>query len=219
MASRDEGEDDHVEVVLPPRKLERRDNANAQNFQSGADELDDWLAKFAWANQKANNAVTYVSVTNKGRVVGYYAIVVAGVSKQNVPGQVSGKNPPTDVSCILLARLAVDWEYQGRGIGQALFADAMKKTFQLSRVVGVRAMLIHARDEQARDFYLKHADLVQSPTDPLHLMISMHVIEAALDEAGIVVPDGSPPEAAQDDEDNIDDDDEGDAAVGPLKSA
>ncbi|WP_083649961.1 GNAT family N-acetyltransferase [Amycolatopsis sp. CB00013] len=215
----DEGEDDQDAVVLPPRKLERRDGANAQGFQSGADELDEWLTKFAWVNQKANNAITYVTITGTGRVVGYYAIAVAGVSKQNVPRKVAGPNPPAEVSCILLARLAVDWGYQDKGIGQALFADAMKRSLRLSRAVGVRAMLIHARDERARDFYLKHADLMQSPTDPLHLMIPMHLIEAGLNEAGIFISDRSAEGADWNEDVRPEDDDEGDDAQRALSPA
>ncbi|TVT62156.1 GNAT family N-acetyltransferase [Amycolatopsis rhizosphaerae] len=164
-----------------PRKLEKEDSVNG--FQSGAFELDEWLTKYAMVNQRANNAVTYVTATEDRRVVGYYAITVAGVSKQNVPSEVAGGAPPTEVSCILLARLAVDWQYQDRKIGSALFNDALRRAVMLSKSVGVRAFLIHARDAAARSFYMHHAELFQSPTDPLHLMIPIHHIEAAMTQA------------------------------------
>ncbi|HEX6354544.1 GNAT family N-acetyltransferase [Actinophytocola sp.] len=147
------------------------------------DELDDWIAKYAWVNQKANNAVTYVTATPDRQVVGYYAIAVAGVSKLKVPGGVAGDSPPTDVPCILLARLAVDWQYQDRGVGSALFADALQRAVMLSESVGVRAFLIHARDDRARDFYMKNAELQPSPTDELHLMAPIHWIRAAIRQA------------------------------------
>ncbi|MGI6873931.1 GNAT family N-acetyltransferase [Amycolatopsis sp. 3B14] len=174
--SGNQGEDRSKEDFCFPRKLDKRDEVNG--FQSGAEELDEWLSQFARVNQKANNAVTYVTTTAERRVVGYYAITVAGVSKQNVPSEVAGNSPPADVPCVLLARLAVDWEYQERGIGAALFADSLQRAVALSQSVGVRAFLIHARDEDARRFYMKHADLFQSPTDPLHLMIPIHLIRA-----------------------------------------
>jgi GNAT superfamily N-acetyltransferase len=164
-----------------PRKLERSDQL--RGFQSGVDELDEWLTKFARVNQKANNAVTYVTTTPDKQVVGYYAITVAGVSKQHVPSEVAGDSPPTDVPCILLARLAVDWQYQDRGVGSALFADALQRAVMLSDSVGVRAFLIHARDERARDFYTKNAELQPSPTDELHLMTPIHLIRAAIRQA------------------------------------
>src|ERR1700754_5028477 len=132
-----------LETVGHPRKLERADATSG--FSSGVDELDEWLTKFAWINQKANNAVTYVTTTQERRVVGYYAITVAGVSKQNVPDIVAGDSPPTEVSCILLARFAVDWKYRSRGLGSALFRDALNRAVMLSESVGVRAFLIHAR--------------------------------------------------------------------------
>lgn len=164
-----------------PRKLQRSDST--QGFQSGAEELDDWLVKFAWVNQKADNAVTYVTTTSDGRVVGYYAIAVAGVSKHNVPSEVAGDAPPLDVPCILLARLAVDWQHQDKGIGAGLFSHAMQKAVMLSESVGVRALLIHARDERARDFYNKNAVLYPSPTDELHLMSPIHQIRAAMQQS------------------------------------
>jgi len=178
MAKTEEPADIHY-----PRKLENKDDVHG--FQSGADELDEWLTQFARINQRANNATTYVATTEDRRVVGYYAIAVAGVSKQLVPSKVAGVSPPTDVPCILLARLAVDWEHQNRGIGQALFTDALRRAVILSESVGVRALLIHARDENARNFYMKHADLCQSPTDPLHLMITIHLIKAAMTKSAL----------------------------------
>lgn len=165
-------------ALSSPRKLDNKDNLDG--FQSGVDELDEWLTRFGRVNQKANNAVVYVTTTEGRRVVGYYAITVAGVSKQNVPSEVAGVSPPSDVSCILLARLAVDWQYQGKGVGKALFRDALERSVHLSKSVGVRAFLIHARDDNAREFYMRNADLHQSPTDPLHLMIPIHSIESAM---------------------------------------
>ncbi|MBN9746448.1 N-acetyltransferase [Amycolatopsis sp. A1MSW2902] len=161
-----------------PRKLQRTDDV--AGFQSGADELDTWLTKFAYTNQKSDSAVTYVTTTQDGRVVGYYAITVSGVSKQHVPNVVAGNSPPKDIPCILLARLAVDWEYQGKGIGRHLLKDAMERAVGLSESVGIRALLIHARDEDARNFYMAQAEFVESPSDPMHLMLSMKDISANL---------------------------------------
>jgi hypothetical protein len=65
-----------------PRKLTRADVR--EGFDSGAPELDDWLTRYSWQNQRAHNAVTYVTVLD-GRVVGYYAIAVANVTSESAP--------------------------------------------------------------------------------------------------------------------------------------
>jgi GNAT superfamily N-acetyltransferase len=71
---------------------------------------------------------------------------------------------------MLLARLAVDRRSQGRGIGKALLRDAMQRTVQAADIAGIRAFAVHAKDDEARNFYLKF-DFIPSPTDPMHLFV------------------------------------------------
>jgi GNAT superfamily N-acetyltransferase len=71
---------------------------------------------------------------------------------------------------MLLARLAIDRRWQGRGIGTALLRDAMQRTLEAADIAGIRAFAVHAKDEEARSFYQKF-DLVPSPTDPMHLFV------------------------------------------------
>ncbi len=104
-----------------PRKLARADVW--EGFDSGAPELDEWLVRYSWQNQRANNAVTYVSVLDE-RVVGYYAIAVANVTSEAAPVPVA-KGAPKQVPCLLLARLAVDQSMQGLGLGRGLLADVL----------------------------------------------------------------------------------------------
>lgn len=148
-------------------------------FESGAAELDEWLEKYSWQNQRANNATTYVS-TFSGRVVGYYAVTVAGYERSAVPEAIAKKAPQT-VPCFLLARLAIDLEWQGRGLGWGLLRDAMHRVLTLSQSVAAPALLVHARDDTARDFYLHHAEFLQSPVDPLHLFLPTKAIAAAFE--------------------------------------
>lgn len=159
-----------------PRKLMRADVR--EGFDSGAPELDEWLARYSWQNQRASNAVTYVSVLDE-RVVGYYAIAVANVTSEAAPARVA-KGAPRQIPCLLLARLAVDQRMKGLGIGQGLLADVLKRTVDLADVVGIRALLVHARDDAARHFYLAHAEFLESPSDPLHLLLPVTDIVHAL---------------------------------------
>jgi GNAT superfamily N-acetyltransferase len=100
-------------------------------------------------------------------VVGYYALATSGVEKAQAPARVKKGGVPSHVPCLLLARLAVDREEQGGGLGRGLFVDALRRAAKVSEHVGVRALLVHARDEAAREFYLHHGEFSPSPTDPL----------------------------------------------------
>lgn len=158
-----------------PRKLTRTDVR--EGFDSGAPELDEWLARYSWQNQRANNSVTYVSMLD-GRVVGYYAIAVANVTSESAPVAVA-RGAPRQVPCLLLARLAVDEVMQGLGLGRGLLVDALRRTVSLADAVGIRTLLVHARDDAARQFYLAQAEFLESPSDPLHLLLPVKDIVRA----------------------------------------
>lgn len=156
-----------------PHKLTKADDR--ARFDSGAPELDEWLKKYSWQNQRANNATTYVTTTGDDRVIGYYAITVAGYQRGAAPGAIA-KQAPHTVPCFLLARLAVDIDWHGRGVGWGLLRDAMQRVLLLSESVAAPALLVHARDDEARAFYCHHAEFLQSPVDPLHLFLPMTAI-------------------------------------------
>jgi GNAT superfamily N-acetyltransferase len=154
-----------------PRKLQPSDDRSA--FRSGVPELDEWFQRYALQNQRKDNAVTYVAAVD-GRIVGYYALCAAGVSREEAPAEFA-RGRPTSIPCVLLARLAVDERAQGRGLGAALFRDAIARTMRTAETLGISCLLVHARDESARSFYLHLADLVESPIDPLQLMLPLAV--------------------------------------------
>lgn len=156
-------------ILQAPRKLEKNDDRSA--FFSGATELDDWFARFAWENQAAHNAITYVTTWNE-QIVGYYSLCSAGVGRDHVPADF-GQRRPTDIPCILLARLAVDRRFHGKNIGRHLLRDAIARAITASDSIGAACLLIHARDEAAKSFYLTNADLLESPVDDLHLILPM----------------------------------------------
>jgi GNAT superfamily N-acetyltransferase len=165
-------------ILALPRRLERSDDRS--DFNSGADELDDWVRRFAWQNQRANSSVTYVTMSAE-RVVGYYAIAASGVARTEAHEEVA-KGRPATIPCILLARLAVDLKAQGQGVGGALLRDALERSVELSDSLGAAAVLIHCRDEAARDFYLSQGEFLPSPVEPMHLMIPMKAIKALMAE-------------------------------------
>lgn len=154
----------------PPAPLARQHDAS--QFTSGAGDLDTWLQEYAWVNHRSGNARVFVAA-RADRVVGYYALATAGVEKAAVPKELTKGGVPAQVPCLLLARLAVDVSERNRGVGRGLLVDAIRRAVRVSDDAGVRAFLIHARDEQAREFYAHLGEFVQSPTDPLHLFLHL----------------------------------------------
>lgn len=158
-----------------PRKLAKADDLSV--FSSGAAELDSWLHDYAWENQRANNATTYVSLS-QGKVAGYYSIAAGGVELGAVPSDVKKGTRPNPLPVIILARLAVDSQAAGTGLGAALLSDALERAAMASESLGAAALLVHARDSVARSFYLHLGDFIESPLDDLQLMVSMKRVRA-----------------------------------------
>ena len=164
--------------LTPPRRLLKTDVRD--DFDSGAADLDEWFAVYAWENQAANNAVTYV-ITDGTRVVAYYSIAMATIEKTVAHGAMLKGSRPTQIPCILLARLAVDRRWAGQGLGWELLRDAPLRSVVLSESIGAAAVLVHCRDENARAFYLANGDFLPSPVDDLHLVVPMKTLRRYLD--------------------------------------
>ena len=145
----------------------------------GHKSLNDWLKRFALANQRNESARTYV-VHRDGLVVGYYSISAGSVSIEEAPVRISKGLARHPIPVILLARLAVDKDEQGGGLGKALLKDALARIAQAADIVGARAVLVHAIDQQARKFY-EHFDFEPSPVHELQLMLLMKDLRRALE--------------------------------------
>jgi GNAT superfamily N-acetyltransferase len=133
-------------------------------------DLNDWLKRRAMANQTANASKTYV-VCDGINVVGYYALAPGGVDQKVVTGKLR-RNMPNPIPVIVLGRLAVDQKREGAGVGKGLIKDAVLRASQVAEIIGGRAMLCHAIDENAKNFYLKHG-FIESPLEPLTVMLSL----------------------------------------------
>jgi GNAT superfamily N-acetyltransferase len=131
--------------------------------------LNRYLLRYAWANQQAGAAQTYVGLAGDA-VVGYHTLTVGHISREEAPERLSKGLARHPVPIMLLARLAVDRRWQGQGVGKALLRDAMQRTVQAADIAGIRAFVVHAKDEEARRFYEKF-DFIPSPTDPMHLFV------------------------------------------------
>jgi len=123
-----------------------------QEFNSGEAALDDWLRRRARANQASGASRTYV-VCEQKRVIGYYALASGAVTVESASGRVR-RNMPDPVPVAVLARLAVDHGWQGKGLGRALFRDAAHRVMNAADAIGIRGIVVHAISEEAKKFYL-----------------------------------------------------------------
>jgi GNAT superfamily N-acetyltransferase len=154
-----------------------------EGFDCGRASLNIWLTRHARQAAVVGSARTYVLVdSEQERVVGYHALTAAGIERTAATARVIKGMPQYPIAVVLLARLAVDGSVAGRGLGGWLLRDAMLRTVAASETIGIRAMLVHAADDEARAFYLRHG-LEPSPTDPLHLMILIKDMKKAVDAA------------------------------------
>jgi GNAT superfamily N-acetyltransferase len=154
-----------------------------EGFDCGRAALNVWLERHARQAAAVGSARSYVIVdADQGRVVGYHALTAAALERDAATARVLKGMPQYPIPVVLLARLAVDRSVQGRGVGAWLLRDAMLRTLGASGTIAVRTMFVHAIDEQARAFYLRYG-LEPSPSDPLHLMILIKDIAAALSAA------------------------------------
>lgn len=140
-------------------------------FDCGELILDDWLKRRARANQISGASRTFVVAGEDRRVYGYYALAAGAVTHQMATGGVR-RNMPDPIPVMVLGRLAVDQRAKGCQLGGALLRDAVQRAIQVSRNAGVRALLVHALNEQARQFY-EHYGFQVSPMDPLTLMLRL----------------------------------------------
>jgi len=155
---------------------------DTSSFESGKPALDDWLRRFALANQQNDSARTYV-VHRQGRVVGYYSLAAGSVRREDSPARVAKGLAKHPVGVILLARLAVDRSEQGRGVGKMLLIDALPRSLAAAEAIGARAILVHAIDEEAAAFYRKYG-FEASPLDAKQLMLLMKDLRATLKSLG-----------------------------------
>lgn len=154
-------------------------------FDCGSDAQTSWLRHHALQAHQSDTAKVYVGCRADTReVIGYYALTAGSIGHNAATPRVAKGIGRYPVPVVILTRLGVDRSEQGRGVGSALVRDALLQTASIAERVGVRALLIHAETPEAAAFY-RHIDpgFETSPTDPLHLIVLMKDLRAAIREA------------------------------------
>lgn len=143
-------------------------------FDCGNATLNDWLKKRAIRNQKEGASRSFV-VCNRQQVVAYYALASGSVERTIAPKAIA-RNMPEPIPVMVLGRLAVDQAYQGMQLGSLMLRDALLRVVNVSRQVGIRALLVRAISEDAKRFYQQYG-FQSSPIDSMTLFLSIKTIQ------------------------------------------
>jgi len=146
-------------------------------FDCGVPALNDWLTQRALKNESRFSR-TYVVCEDK-RVVGYFCISAGAVERAAAPGKVR-RNAPDSIPVSVIGRLAVSRTHAGKGLGADLLADALHRIAVASQSIGIGAVLVHAKDNRARAFYLACAEFIEHPADSRILFLPIESVVAAL---------------------------------------
>jgi GNAT superfamily N-acetyltransferase len=156
------------------------DEHQTDSFDSGEPAQDDWLRRRARANQTSGASRTYV-VSEGARIVAYYALASGAIAQAAVSGRFR-RNMPDPIPVVVLARLAVDRNYQGRGLGRALFRDAARRVVHAAGTIGIRGIVVHAISAEAREFYIA-LGFDPCPAEAMTLMVTLRDIRATLESS------------------------------------
>lgn len=125
-----------------------------EGFDCGKLALNDWLLRHARQAQGSGSAKTFV-VADDERVAGYFSLTVGQVDTLEAPERIRKGMGQYPIPVVILARLAVSQQDQGRGIGFGMLQDAIRRTLLIAEQAGIRAMLTHPIDDEAAKFYTR----------------------------------------------------------------
>jgi hypothetical protein len=146
-------------------------------FDCGAPALNDWLQHRALKNESRFSR-TYV-VCDAERVVAYFCISAGAVERTAAPGKLR-RNAPDAIPVSVIGRLAVCLDHAGKGLGADMLADALRRIAVASQSIGIGAVLVHAKDEAAKRFYLNCAEFIEYPADSRTLFLPIETVIAAV---------------------------------------
>lgn len=160
-------------------RIEKLDRRHAiEGFECGQEGLDRFLARHALASQQASASQTYVGLADEA-VIGFYTLVVGEIAYEDAADRLVKGLAWHLVPVMVLARLAVRTDLQGKGIGAGLIKDAIARTLQAADLAGILAFVVHAKDDAAGTFY-RHFGFASSPTEPLHLFALIKDLRATV---------------------------------------
>ena len=146
------------------------------SFDCGEPVLNDWLKHRARKNESRFSR-TYV-VCDRNRVVAYFCISAGAVERTGAPGKVR-RNAPNTIPVSVIGRLAVKLDYGGRGLGADILSDALRRIAVASQSIGIGAVVVQAKDDRAKRFYMACAEFIEYPADSRTLFLPIETVIAA----------------------------------------
>lgn len=146
------------------------------DFDCGVPVLNDWLAQRALKNESKFSRTYVVCAGN--RVAAYFCIAAGAVERAATPGKLR-RNAPEIVPVSVIGRLAVDRAYAGRGLGSDILADALRRIAVASQSIGIGAVMVQAKDENAMRFYMACAEFLEYPAESRTLFLPIETVIAA----------------------------------------
>lgn len=164
-----------------PRPLLSTDDVST--FDCGAASLNDWLRTRALKNETTGASRTFVSIDSETSVVaGYYCLSASSLLLEGTPGSVR-RNMPDPIPVILIGRLAVDQAFKGMGLGASLLQHALLKGLEASRIVGARAFIVDALDDDAERFYSKFGFALMPPASKRAMYLLVKDAESTIKQS------------------------------------
>jgi GNAT superfamily N-acetyltransferase len=161
------------------RRIEKLNRAHAvEGFDCGKEPLNQFLLKYAFQNQQAGASQTYLGFA-EDELIGYYTLAFGAIEHGAAPERVGKGLAKHPIPLMILARLAVSSRWQGQRVGSGLLKDAVLRTLQAAEIAGLRALAVHAKDDEAQEFYERYG-FIQSPTDGYHLLVLLKDIKKDL---------------------------------------
>lgn len=145
-------------------------------FDCGEPALNDWLQQRALKNESRFSRTYVVCAGN--RVIAYFCISAGAVERAAAPGKIR-RNAPDTIPVSVIGRLAVSRDHAGKGLGADILADALRRIAVASQSIGIGAVLVHAKDDAAKRFYMRCAEFIEYPADSRTLFLPIETVVAA----------------------------------------
>lgn len=160
--------------LSPPMPL--TSGHDLSGFDCGEPALNDWLLHRALKNESRFSRTYVVCVDN--RVVAYFCISAGAVERAVTPGRVR-RNAPDTIPVSVIGRLAVSRDHAGKGLGADILSDALRRIAVASQSIGIGAVLVHAKNDAAKRFYMKCAEFIEYPEESRTLFLPIETVIAA----------------------------------------
>ncbi len=152
---------------------------NRKDFKCKKKPLTQYLHRYARQNDENNVARTFVAVNDKKKIFGYYSLSTCSIEFENLPEAITKRLPAYPVPAALIARLAVDTDFSGQGLGSRLLIEALQNILTAAEEIAIKVVLVDAIDEEAKSFYLRFG-FIELPGKELKLFLPIETISQLL---------------------------------------